>query len=103
MLSLQRRPRPVRMQVQDVTNHNCGKQGHIASTCRLNIQYVAAGQSTIQLAAATSTDVLLSKVYSYTQKAWPWVVDEELKPFATKKEELTVECGYQVCCGASGL
>ena len=43
------------------------------------------------LQEATRTDALLSQVYRYITKGWPKEVDQSLKPFATRKNELTVE------------
>ncbi len=46
-----------------------------------------------QLATATRTDKVLSKVYSRVTKGWPHQVEKELTPFFSKKEELAVEGG----------
>ena len=44
-----------------------------------------------QLALATSTDSILSKVFRYTQTGWPSSVPHELKPYFNRKHELTIE------------
>ena len=44
-----------------------------------------------QLALATSTDSILSKVLRYTQTGWPSSVSHELKPYFNCKHELTIE------------
>ena len=36
---------------------------------------------------------MLSKVHLYTQRGWPNDVNPELKPYATRHYELTVEAG----------
>ena len=46
-----------------------------------------------QLAIATRTDPILSKVLQFTMKGWPNVIDDDLKAFARKKDELTTERG----------
>ena len=38
-------------------------------------------------------DPILSKVYQYTKKGWPYQVPESLKPYQTRRNELTVEGG----------
>ena len=40
---------------------------------------------------ATRKDPLLSKVHQYTLKGWPTEVPEALKPYSTRRQELTVE------------
>ena len=46
---------------------------------------------TDKLRQATNTDPVLSKVVMYTQRGWPTSVDDELKPYANRRQELTVE------------
>ena len=46
-----------------------------------------------QLRAATRADRSLSKVIRYTQSGWPGQVPLKLKPFADRRNELTVEEG----------
>ena len=45
------------------------------------------------LIRATRDDRLLSRVLTYVQRGWPVKVDSELKTFASKKTELSVEAG----------
>ncbi len=45
------------------------------------------------LAKATRTDPILSQVYASTLNGWPSEVNDELQPFRTRREELTVEAG----------
>ena len=45
------------------------------------------------LRRATRDDCLLSRVLTYVQRGWPSTVDTELKVFASKKTELSVEAG----------
>ena len=45
------------------------------------------------LRRATRDDRLLSRVLTYVQRGWPSHVDSELKGFASKKTELSVEAG----------
>lgn len=45
------------------------------------------------LRRATRDDRLLSHVLTYVQRGWPSHVDSELKGFASKKTELSVEVG----------
>ena len=45
------------------------------------------------LRRATRDDYLLSCVLTYVQRVWPSHVDSELKGFASKKTELSVEAG----------
>ena len=42
---------------------------------------------------ATRKDKVLSKVLHYTQKGWPTQIPEPLKPFSTRRLEITVEAG----------
>lgn len=44
-----------------------------------------------QVASATRTDVVLSKVYSYVTQGWPSNVEEETQPYWRWKEEPSVE------------
>ena len=44
-----------------------------------------------RLAMCTRQDPFLSKVVLFTQRGWPVSISEELKPFVTKKGELSVE------------
>ena len=44
------------------------------------------------LQSATRTDIVLSNVLHYTLNGWPQMVFEELKPFFSSCNELTVEC-----------
>lgn len=46
-----------------------------------------------QLATATRTDPVLSKVHHYVTRGWPQQVDAGLKPYFSRKEELAVESG----------
>ena len=46
-----------------------------------------------QIAIQTKRDLILSKVYRYTKNGWPSTVSEALKPFYTKRSELTVGGG----------
>ena len=46
-----------------------------------------------QLRAATRSDRTLSKVFRYTQSGWPHQIPQKLKPFADRRNELTVEEG----------
>ena len=45
---------------------------------------------------ATRTDPILSKVIQDTQKSWPVHVSDTLKPFSTRRNELTVEGNFQL-------
>ena len=45
----------------------------------------------VQLQAATRTDPVLSRVVHYTQNGWPTQVEDALKPFLMRKDELTIE------------
>ena len=42
---------------------------------------------------ATRKDKVLSKVLTYVQRGWPAQVSEDLKPFNSRKQELTIESG----------
>ncbi len=46
-----------------------------------------------QISAATETDLLLSHVLQYVLKGWPKEVPDALKPFSTRRSELTVQEG----------
>ena len=46
-----------------------------------------------KLRQATQEDPVLSKVVSYMQRGWPSMVDPDLRPYSTKRCELTVEAG----------
>lgn len=47
-----------------------------------------------RLRRATNSDPVLSKVLQYTQRGWPELCEEELKPYANRCHELTVKAGY---------
>ena len=40
---------------------------------------------------ATRKDIILSKVHYYTQKGWPAEIQDSLKPYYTRRNELSVE------------
>ena len=44
-----------------------------------------------QVRKATNRDPILSKVLLYTKRGWPSQISEVLKPFSTRRHELTVE------------
>ena len=44
-----------------------------------------------QLERATRKDPILSKVLHYTKRGWPERVEEELKPYWSRRQELTIE------------
>jgi hypothetical protein len=46
-----------------------------------------------EIATATRNDPLLSRAYEYTMSGWPQDFDEELKPYANRRDELSCECG----------
>jgi transposase InsO family protein len=46
-----------------------------------------------QIAQATRTDQVLSRVYEFTMTGWPESTEEELKPYTAKKSEISVEEG----------
>ena len=49
--------------------------------------------SLVQLQRATCTDLVLSRVYQYTQSGWPQQVPSDLKPYWQHRWDLTVEAG----------
>ena len=46
-----------------------------------------------QVQTATRQDQILSQVLRYVQTGWPQHVDEAYKPFAHRKQELSIETG----------
>ena len=58
-----------------------------------NLIQIALPVDADKLRQATNTDLVLSKVVMYTQRGWPSSVDDELKPYANQRQELTVEAG----------
>ena len=44
-----------------------------------------------KIAQMTSTDPILSKVLTFVQQGWPNQVQDELKPYYTRRNELTIE------------
>ena len=46
-----------------------------------------------QVQTATRQDLILSQVFRYVQDGWPVNVDQVYKPFANRKEELSIEAG----------
>ena len=44
-----------------------------------------------QLALATSTDSILSKVLKYTKTSWPSSIHHDFKPYFNRKHEQTIE------------
>ena len=49
--------------------------------------------SSHDIAVRTKRDPLMSQVYRYIQEGWPTTYDEELKPYAVRKEELSTQHG----------
>ena len=47
-----------------------------------------------QVQTATRQDRVLSQVYRYTQRSWPFKMTEELKPYAQRKQELFIVGNY---------
>ena len=45
----------------------------------------------VQIETVTRNDPVLSKVLTYTRGEWPQVNPDELKPFSTRSQELTLE------------
>ena len=52
----------------------------------------------MQIETATRNDPVLSKVLTDTRGEWPRVIPDELKPFSTRSQELTLE-GYCIMWG----
>ena len=46
-----------------------------------------------EVAAATHTDSLLSKIYGYVQKGWPYKITDEERPYWRCYKELSTESG----------
>ena len=46
-----------------------------------------------EIETATRNDPVLSRVYQYTLSGWPSEIPDNLKAFANRKDELSVECG----------
>ena len=46
-----------------------------------------------QLKAATGRDQILGKVLLLTQKGWPTKVNDDLKPYWIRRDEITIESG----------
>ena len=46
-----------------------------------------------QVQTATRQDQIFSQVFRYVQTGWPQHVDEAYKPFAHRKQELSIETG----------
>ncbi len=46
---------------------------------------------------ATRRDPVISQVLRYTQTGWPETVPESLKPFSSRKNELTTEKDCLLC------
>lgn len=51
-----------------------------------------------QVARATCTDSVLAKVLKYITNGWPDDVDNSLKPFHTRRYELSAERGCVLWC-----
>lgn len=47
----------------------------------------------LQIRSATRTDIVLGKVCNYINNGWPIQVEDELKPFAVRKNELSIDQG----------
>ena len=60
----------------------------------MQIAHLPVDADTLQ--KATRTDPLISHVVKYTLTGWPSTVEPELKPYWTKRMELTVEAGCLV-------
>ena len=65
-------------------------QSHEASTFNL-AQMECLPVTATQVQQATRADPVLSKVLQYTRQGWPGIVPADLKPFETRRMELTVE------------
>ena len=58
-----------------------------------NFQIEALLVTSSEIAAATRTDPVISKVYNYTLSGWPGKTEEVLQPYKIRQELLTVEGG----------
>ncbi len=68
--------------------------GHTPEPTIFNLQQIESlPVTTKQVATATRTDRVLSKVYHYITKGWPRKVDKELAVFTPKKDDLPVVGG----------
>ena len=67
---------------------------HVAPSSVFNLMQVAhVPVNAGALHKATRMDSLISRVVKYTLTGWPSTVEPELKPYWTKRMELTVEAG----------
>ena len=46
-----------------------------------------------EVAATTRTDPLLSKIYGYVQKGWPYKITDEERPYWRRYKDLSTENG----------
>ena len=68
--------------------------GHTQEPALYNIHQIESLPVTSsQLATATRSNPVLSKLYRFITKGWPRKFDKRLKPFARREHELTVESG----------
>lgn len=69
-------------------------KGHTPEPALFNMYQIESLPVTgVQLAQATRTDKVLSTVYRPITKGWPSKVDESVRAYYAKKDELTVESG----------
>jgi transposase InsO family protein len=69
-------------------------EGHYSEPKIFNVEQIESLPVTAaQLRKATSTDTELSKVLKFLKEGWPVQVEEKLKPYHRRKEELTMEVG----------
>ena len=74
--------------------HHVTATGHYTEPAIFNLQQLRSLPVTAKkLAMATGTDSVLSRVYRYIIRGWPQEVGASLSPYASKKNELTVEGG----------
>ena len=46
-----------------------------------------------QIQTATRCDPILSKIVDYVRRGWPKQVPDNIRPYQSKKEEITIESG----------
>ena len=73
---------------------NCSQMAYSREPSHFNVCQIEALPVTAQsVTQATRKDPGLSKVLRYTKEGWPATVPEELKTYASRRNELTIEAG----------
>ena len=78
-----------RLPLQDSSSGECLSEVSVYNISQISVLPV----SVVQVCKATRADSVLSKVVHYLRSGWPVKVPDPLKPFFTRRDELSIEEG----------